>query len=148
MTKSTMPRNLVLYADDDQDDLLLIDQSFQQYSNNVEVVTFHDGNHTLHYLQKLSQDDPAPCLIILDVNMPGLSGKEVLMRIRDLSRYRETPVVLFSTSSLPLDKDFALRYDAGFITKPIDLKQMESVIFEFIEHCDEDIKKKIRKQAM
>jgi Response regulator containing a CheY-like receiver domain and a GGDEF domain len=148
MTKLTPTRNLVLYADDDQDDLLLIEQSFAQYSNNVEVVTFPDGNHTMHYLQKLTVEETSPCLIILDVNMPGLTGKEILVRIRELPQYRETPVVLFSTSSLPLDKEFALRYDAGFITKPIDMKQMEAVIYEFIDHCDEEIKKKIRKQTI
>lgn len=148
MTKLPSTRNLVLYADDDQDDLLLIEQSFAQYSNNVEVVTFPDGNHTLHFLQKLCDDDTSPCLIILDVNMPGLTGKEILVRIREIPKYKETPVVLFSTSSLPMDKEFALRYDAGFITKPIDIKQMEAVIYAFIDHCDEEIKKKIRKQTI
>jgi len=148
MTKLPTTRNLVLYADDDQDDLTLIEQSFAQYSNNVEVVTFPDGHHTLHFLLELTTEETSPCLIILYVNMPGLSGKEILVRIRELPKYKETPVVLFSTSSLPMDKDFALRYDAGFITKPIDMKQMEAVIYEFIDHCDEEIKKKIRKQTI
>ena len=148
MTKLIPTKNLVLYADDDQDDLLLIEQSFAQYSNNVEIVTFPDGHRTLHFLQKFSTEETTPCLIILDVNMPGLSGKELLVRIREIPHFNGTPVVLFSTSSLPQDKEFALRYDAGFITKPIDIKQMEAVIYEFIDHCDEEIKKKIRKQTI
>jgi CheY-like chemotaxis protein len=148
MTKSITPKNLVLYADDDQDDLVLVEQSFSQYSNNVEVITFMDGHNTIRFLEKLPDGHPEPCLIILDINMPGLNGKEVLIRLRRISRFQGTPVVLFTTSSLPLDKEFALRYDAGLITKPLDLKQMELITYQFIDHCDEETKKKIRKEIL
>ena len=148
MTKSISPKNLVLYADDDPDDLVLVEQSFSLYSKNVEVITFKDGHNTITFLERLPDGHPEPCLIILDINMPGLNGKDVLIRLRRLPRFQETPVVLFTTSSLPLDKEFALRYDAGFITKPLDLKQMELITYQFIDHCHEEIKKKIRKEFL
>jgi hypothetical protein len=56
------------------------------------------------------------------------------------------PLVFFTTSSQPLDKNFAKRYNAGFMTKPIDVKQMAFIADEFIEHCTDDIKNKIRRQ--
>ena len=145
MTKSTTPRNIVLYADDDPDDLELVQESFAKYSNNVDVVTFRDGNQALSYLRGLSNLDPAPCLIILDINMPFMSGKEVLANLREIERFKSIPVVLFTTSSMPLDRSFAKRYDAGFITKPLDINQMEFITHEFIEHCADEIKKNIRK---
>jgi CheY-like chemotaxis protein len=146
MTKSIAPKNLIIYVDDDPDDLILVEQSFRQYSNNVEVITFMDGTHAFNYLKSLPEFDPVPCLIILDINMPGLNGKGILIKLRDLSRFKSVPIVLFSTSSLPSDKEFAILHSAGFVTKPLDINQMEAITDQFIDQCTEEIRKKIRKQ--
>jgi CheY-like chemotaxis protein len=145
MTQSTSPKNIVFYADDDADDLELVQDAFSRYSNNVEVITAKDGSQALSYLQNLEESDPKPCLIILDINMPFFNGKEVLRRIRTIDHFENTPVVLFTTSSLPNDQTFAQKYNAGFVTKPLDVSQMEVITELFIDHCSDEIKKKIRK---
>jgi CheY-like chemotaxis protein len=145
MTKPSIPKNIVLYADDDSDDLELVQDSFSLYSNNVEVVTVRDGSQVLSYLQTLKEDEPVPCLIILDINMPVINGKEVLKKLRDLPRFETIPVVLFTTSSVHQDKGFAEKYNAGFVTKPIDVTQMELITELFIDHCADEIKKNIRR---
>ena len=145
MTKPAMPKNIVLYADDDSDDLELVQDSFSLYSKNVEVVTMRDGSQALSYLNRLSDDDPLPCLIILDINMPVINGKEVLKNLRDLPRFETVPVVLFTTSSLPQDEKFAKKYNAGFVTKPLDVSQMEVITELFIDHCADVIRKNIRR---
>ena len=76
--------------------------------------------------------------------MPVLNGKEVLLRLREMDHLQDIPVVLFTTSSQPLDKNFAMRYNAGFITKPIDVKQMTFIADQFIEHCTDEVKSRIR----
>ena len=139
-------KNLVVYADDDKDDLELVQDSFAQYSNNVEVVTFLNGSQTLSFLFGLQKTEPTPCLIILDINMPILNGKEVLVKLRQTERYANVPVVLFTTSSQPIDKSFAKQYNAGFITKPLGIKQMEIITDQFIDHCAEEIRNNIRRQ--
>lgn len=146
MTKSISPKNIVVYADDDTDDLELVRESFTQFANNVEVVTFPDGLQALSYLANLSEMDGTPCLIILDVNMPRMGGKEALKEIRNIDKLDKVPVVLFTTSSLHMDKSFAERYQAGFLTKPIDVRQMEVITDQFINHCADEIKQKIRRQ--
>jgi len=145
MTKPAVPKNIVLYADDDTDDLELVQDSFSLYSNNVEVVTARDGSQALSYLNSLTDDYPAPCLIILDINMPVINGKEVLVKIREMPRFESIPVVLFTTSSLPQDHGFAKKYNAGFVTKPLDVAQMEMITELFIDHCADEIKKSIRR---
>jgi CheY-like chemotaxis protein len=136
----------VLYADDDPDDLMLVKEAFTRYSDNVEVVTATDGEQAVSYLSSLDHFEPAPCLIILDINMPRLDGKEALKRIRTLQRFNDIPVVLFTTSSYTVDREFARQHKAGFITKPLDVRQIESIADQFVQHCTDEIKKSIRKQ--
>jgi len=138
--------NFILYADDDPDDLQLLKESFQQYANRVDLVIFCDGIQILSFLQNLSSNEQLPCLIILDVNMPRLGGKEVLKKLRENTRFDNVPVILFTTSSFEGDKNFASIYNAGFLTKPIDMRQMEINIDQFIDHCSEEIRKIIRRE--
>jgi CheY-like chemotaxis protein len=145
MTKYTAPKNIVIYADDDTDDIELVEEAFRKFANNVEVVTFQNGSQALSYLKNLTEDDPSPCLIILDINMPVLNGKEVLVRLRQTDKYEAVPVVLFTTSSMPVDKNFASHYNAGFVTKPLGFEQMEIITKQFINHCTEETQKKIRR---
>lgn len=147
MTKSLAPKHIVIYADDDPDDIELVEDAFKRYASNVEVITFRDANQALSYLKNQTDLDPLPCLIILDINMPLMDGKEALVRLRHLERYKATPVVLFTTSSLHLDKAFADRYSAGFITKPLGYDQMEVITKQFINHCSEDTQKKIKRMS-
>lgn len=140
------PKHIVLYADDDPDDLALVQDAFAQYADNVEVVTASDGFEALSYLTGLDPFEPAPCLIILDINMPRLNGKETLQKIRNLQRFEGIPVVLFTTSSFPLDKDFATRHAAGFITKPLDARQIKVITEQFVSHCTDQIKKSIQRK--
>lgn len=146
MTNSIKPRSIVFYADDDFDDLELVKDAFAQYSKDIELLTAADGSKALSYLSNLKKYDTLPCLIILDINMPVINGKEVLLRLRDIEHFQDVPVVLFTTSSQPIDKTFAKKYNAGFITKPIDIKQMEFIAEQFMGHCTEEIRNKIRRQ--
>lgn len=145
MTKSLAPKNIVVYADDDPDDIELVEEAFKHYTTNVEVITFPNASQALSYLKNLSDGDPAPCLVILDINMPVMNGKDALVRLRQMERYESVPVVLFTTSSMPVDKKFAEHYNAGFITKPLGYEQMELITTEFISHCTEETQKKIRR---
>lgn len=145
MTQTTPPTHLVLYADDDADDIKFVEESFSETTTNIELITAYNGLDLLKYLERLSPFDPDPCLIILDVNMPLLNGKETLLRIRDMQRFRNVPVVLFTTSSTELDKSFARKYNAGFVTKPLNNAQMRNITDRFIEHCSDEVRKTIRK---
>jgi CheY-like chemotaxis protein len=139
------PKSLVLYADDDPDDLTLVSEAFSKYSSNVELVTAYNGAEALQFLEKLAPEDPLPCLVILDVNMPRLNGKETLTQLRRMPRFEDVPVILFTTSSMHFDKTFAARHGAGFISKPLNSRQMGLIIDQFIDHCAEEVRKQIRR---
>lgn len=140
-------KNIVLYADDDYDDLELVRDAFKQHSKNVDLVTVTDGFEVLSFLKNLSPLDAAPCLIILDINMPRLNGKDTLVQLRQMERFKDVPTILFTTSTQPQDKAFAHQYKAGFLTKPIDITQLDLIADQFIQHCTDEIKRNISKPA-
>ena len=144
-TMKSLPKVTILYAEDDVDDQLYLCESFANYSSHVQVMCVHNGEQAVDYLASLPEDAPSPCLIILDMNMPRKNGKETLLEIRKMDRYEDIPVVMFTTSSQPLDQSFAERNKAGFITKPIDGKQMEYIVDRFIEHCTDEVKRQLKK---
>ena len=143
MTQSLPPKGLVLYADDDADDIELMEEVFKEYAGILDFVAFKNGQQLLHYLERLDPFQPQPCLIILDINMPVLDGKQTLKRLRAMKGYTEVPVVLFTTSTLPHEAAFAQHYQAGFITKPLTTVHMHVILDQMLEYCTDDFKKRI-----
>ena len=144
MSQAIETRHLVIYADDDPDDVELVEEAFSAYKDHVDLLTFNNGESVLQFFQ--NNTDIIPCLVILDINMPGISGKDVLRKVRQMDRLSRVPAVLFTTSNSVRDMEFAMHYNAGFITKPLDIHQMELIAEKFIDHCAEDIRKLISKQ--
>ncbi len=137
---SSKPKRIVLYADDDPDDRDFVREAFAEHTSDIELVTFPDGIELFKFICHTQKNTESPCLIILDVNMPMLSGKETLRMLRGRKGYEDTPVILFTTSISPHDASFAERYGAGFISKPLTEKQMDLIVERFLDHCNEGVK--------
>lgn len=146
MTQSLPPKSIVLYADDDQDDLELIQEAFKDYTHIIELITFENGFELLQYVENLAPLQPTPCLVILDINMPRLDGKETLKHLRKVEGFKEVPAVLFSTSTLPSEIAFAKHFNAGFVTKPLYTPQIHLIVDQLIEHCTDEVRKRINRQ--
>ena len=142
--KPDFSKPYVLYADDDFDDLILVKEAFNRFSGKVDIATVYDGVEAVSFLKNLSQKDPCPCLIILDLNMPRMNGKEALKEIRMLERFKNIPVVFFTTSSYQEDKDYARKYKAGFVSKPLSSRQFEGIAASFIKYCSDDVIESIK----
>lgn len=143
MTQSLSPKSIVLYADDDQDDIELVKDAFSHFPD-VEVVAFADGEALLSYAKHLASSGVSPCLIILDINMPRMNGKETLKMLRNEDAYEDIPIILFTTSTLPSEAAFAKSFNAGFVTKPLRADQITLIADTFIEHCSDEIKRKLK----
>lgn len=143
MRETLSPKYKILYADDDEDDRQLLQEVFADYSPYVEIICFVNGAAIIAYLHDLPPHAQTPCLVILDINMPLVNGKDVLKNIRSIERFANTPVVLFTTSGQLKDKQFAEQHRAGFITKPIDAEQLRTIAEIFVDHCADEVKKNI-----
>ena len=116
----------VVVVDDDEDDQFIISQAFQRCSPECQLKTLGGGSELLTTLDEAEQ---LPSLILLDLNMPRMSGLETLKRIRQQSAYQSLPVVILTTSDQASDRQAAADWKAnGFITKPATMKGYNEVI--------------------
>lgn len=130
--KEAPSKKLVLYADDDPDDRLLLTDSLKAIAPQFQVETVPDGFSALYFLQNRQE---LPCLVILDLNMPGMSGKELMKSLKSEKRFEALPIVVFTTSSHPADKQDCANYGVEMITKPIDLKEFERTANVLLTYC-------------
>ena len=130
-----MKRNTILWADDDADDLALMKEILARNNKQYEIVEVGNGKEALEYLVKSKKERSLPCLVILDINMPVIDGKETLALLKRSDDFREIPVVVFTTSSSELDKMFCRRYDVEMITKPPHYKSFEDAILRLLSFC-------------
>lgn len=133
-------KHTILYAEDDPDDLLMVREAFQQH-DHIEVVHAANGGEALHILKSMHADGYLPCLVILDINMPVMDGKQALKKIRTEEDLKKVSVVLFSTSNSLADKNFAAQLEAELITKPLTYMDLESIARAFVDRCNFEINK-------
>jgi CheY-like chemotaxis protein len=116
----------ILICDDDADDRLLTKQALEDAHVSNAVNFVEDGEQLLDYLYQRGEYAgesglaPRPGLILLDLNMPNMDGREALKVIKGDETLRDIPVVVLSTSGL--DEDIVRSYQLGvnsFITKPV-----------------------------
>lgn len=118
--------NWVFIVDDDEDDRFLVQQIFNQQSPDSQLKTLSNG---AELLETLAESIRLPNLILLDLNMPVMSGLETLERVRQNPAYESVPIVILTTSDQAVDRQLASRLRAnGFITKPPTIKQYNEVV--------------------
>ncbi|GGS10171.1 response regulator [Deinococcus sedimenti] len=128
-------RLCVLLVDDNPADCLLAEEAFAAADQDVTVRTIQSGEAALRWLQERAQAGALPDVIILDVNMPSLSGLEVLQAIRADTAFRHLPVVMLSTSSHPEDVDRA--YDliaSSYLVKEPSFGAFAAQIEDFVRY--------------
>ena len=128
----------ILLVEDNEDDILLMRRALDRQGVPVRVVVARDGAEALHILRHgppAAERDPGhglerlPELVLLDINLPKLSGLDVLERIRDDALTRLLRVVMLSTSDL--EQDLSRSYAAGassFVRKPVDFGEFQEAV--------------------
>jgi CheY-like chemotaxis protein len=131
-----MQKNTILWADDDADDLMLMKEILLKNNRNYEIVEVRNGKEALDFLKHAKEAAHLPCLIILDINMPILDGKETLSILKKEEAYQSIPVVVFTTSNSELDKLFCNKYQVEMITKPPHYKSLENAVLRLLNFCN------------
>ena len=121
-----MRRDIVVSVDDSEPDFRLVEMALKESGTSVRLYRVTDGEEAIAFLGRLGEFEhaPRPDLILLDISMPKRNGFEVLQYLKSKDSLRSIPVVIFTSSSNPLEKRRALAMGADqFISKPSDLDQ-------------------------
>jgi two-component system response regulator len=125
---------LILLVEDNEDDVLLTHRALRALKLASRVETVRDGAEALEFLALTGKDSAGtknepPDIILLDINLPRLSGIEVLRRVKSDPRTRPIPVIMLTTSSQELDMRAA--YESGansYIRKPVETEAFQKAI--------------------
>jgi len=120
----------VLLVEDNEADVRLVREAFESFGRDVGVVSH--GTRAVELLERLGDPRDGPRVVLLDLDLPGRSGFEVLRTLRNHPTLRHLPVVVFSNSRA--DEDVACAYEAdanAYVAKPSELddviESMEAV---------------------
>lgn len=114
----------IIMVDDSESDTFLARKCYERSSLSNEFVVVHSANALLEYLAAVRDGaKQMPALVLLDINMPGKSGFEALVEIRDVPEFKTIPIITMLTNSddpRDVQKSSTLGAD-GFYTKPSDI---------------------------
>jgi CheY-like chemotaxis protein len=126
-------KHCVLVADDDTDDQFMLKEAFASLKFDKEIRTVENGEELLDYLNKKGKYDdenlPFPKLILLDLNMPKVDGRQCLRMIKESPEFCKIPIIIFSTSNNP--EDISQSYELGansYIIKPYSYNELVEII--------------------
>lgn len=123
----------ILYAEDDQDDYAFLKQALQEVESDIELINVSSGYELIKFLQDKNTAS-FPGLIVLDMKMPMLDGKETVDLLQLDDRFKTIPVVLFSgSSSLPPGTD--LEGEVEIITKPSKYEEWLQIARKLVGYC-------------
>jgi CheY-like chemotaxis protein len=123
----------ILLVEDDPGHARLIEKNLRRSNITNKIVIFNNGRDAVDYLFKLGEyegsDHTSSLLVLLDLNLPGFDGYQVLQRMKQDERTRRIPVVILTTTDDA--HEVAKCYDLGcnvYITKPVDYAQFSQAI--------------------
>jgi CheY-like chemotaxis protein len=130
-------KHTILYAENDFDDFYLLKTAFEYVRPDIDLIHVGDGWELLEHLQNLKLPSLYPALILLDINMEGIGGKETLKLLKATKRYSGIPVAMFTSSRSETDRVFCKEYDINMITKPSSFDDLLEEAKRFGAMCDE-----------
>lgn len=125
----------LLVVEDSNEDF----EAFRRIVNEVgtmdlSIVRCYDGDDALDHLQQSPAQPSLPDVIVLDLNLPGTDGREVLSELKQDDRLKAIPIVVLTTSSNPKDVEACYRFGANsYMLKSMDIRSFKASIQQFLD---------------
>ncbi len=133
--EGTLPSKFILLGEDDPDDQEMLTDVFSSIDKSFILFFVNSGKEVISALEKLGYDH-MPCLIVLDYNMPGLNGADILKEIGGNERYKDIPKIVWSTSTSEKFKNICLELGAAdYVIKPSNHMDLEKIARYMLSLC-------------
>jgi CheY-like chemotaxis protein len=133
MTNS-ISKPVILYAEDDFDDFDAIKEALEQLSRNFTLIHVKNGLEAIEYLKTSEQ---TPDLLVLDLNMPVMNGKEVLIWVKEEAGLKDIPIMIFTTSSREEDVKLCQKYHCTFFRKPTLYRDLLHIVQTMLQMANQ-----------
>lgn len=127
-----MAKKRILWVDDDTDDLEMFSDAVAALRLPLDIHYARNGQEAMAQLEEDAQQQKLPCLVILDMNMPQMSGRETLVALRSNPAYAGINAVVFTTSESPLDRMTCDKYGVQLYIKPRTYDELKETIRDFL----------------
>ena len=129
-----MPEKAILYVEDEETDIMLVECALKKAQISNPLKTVKNGDEAVAYLMGKGQyadraQHPLPGLVLLDLNLPRLSGMKVLQWIREQPQFASLPVVIYTSSEDPKQQEKAKQLGANdYIVKPPFVDEIAAIL--------------------
>ena len=138
-------RLVILYAEDDSEDQMLMRDAYEEGQLDDQLKIVNDGEELMDYLYRRNHysdpvEAPVPDIILLDLNLPKIDGREALKTIKEDPELKKVPVIALTTSKT--EEDIQMTYELGvnsFITKPIRFDSLVKIMIAMKEYWGETV---------
>lgn len=130
----------LLVVEDSNEDFRMLQRLMQRMAVQNPIYRCTNGDEVLDLLYKKSSNGNShaalrPSVILLDLNLPGIDGRDILERLKQDISFREIPIVVFTTSSNPRDIELCYQKGAnGYLVKPMDAQGLRKTIQAFVDY--------------
>lgn len=128
------PDCTILWAEDDPDDILFIEEAAEALKVSHLIEFVYNGKDVLHKLDVAEANKTLPQLIVLDYNMPIMTGAETIAVLITKDHFKHIPIVLFTTGDIRKERSYILQH-ATIYKKPSDRDGFISMVREIMELC-------------
>lgn len=135
LQRNTLSLVSVLVVDDDHDDTAIIKDIIEEVSSKHSVHCLHRSDKLFDYLDSLKSIE-LPSLIVLDYNMPVITGVALLKQLKSSIRYKHIPIAVYSNSTFKKHKDECINAGACiYVSKASTVMEIEKNLKEILSHC-------------
>jgi CheY-like chemotaxis protein len=128
----------LLVVEDSNEDFRILQRLMRRMAVQNPIHRCTSGDEVLDYLYQEGKNTDGlsrPSVILLDLNLPGIDGRDILEQLKQDKSFKEIPIVIFTTSSNPKDIEFCYQKGAnGYLVKPMDAQELQKTIQAFVDY--------------
>ncbi len=134
---SFMHGGYVLIADDDADDTEMLTAVLKELESGLNVIVVDNGKGVMEQLEKVPASANVPCMLVMDMNMPRMDGRETVVAIKNHEDFKNMPLLLSSSSKNKTDELFAEKWGVRYFQKPDTMQGLRELAQIIIAMCRE-----------